>query len=921
MKNLFTPFILVFLFTVLLFDDAKATHLMGADISYECLAPGQYRIRLQLYRDCKGVDIGTSQVVAYTSAQCGVTSSITLTETSVTDITPVCQQNQNNTACAGGTLYGVEKHVYEGILNLPPGCGTDWVIGWGTCCRNYAITNLTQPGNEDMYIETCSINNTISPCNNSPQFLNDPVPFFCVNQPVNYNHGVIDVDGDSISFQSVSPQNASGNVAYTGSLSANNPFVVSAGGPFSVDPINGDINFTPSQNQIGVMAIRVNEYRNGVLIGCVVRDMQFTIIQCQNNLPTASGVGGSNNYTLTIPACSDTCFNITSADLDAADNVSMTWNSGIPGATFSSNGASRPTGTFCWTTTSNDVGIHVFTVQVQDDHCPIIGSNTYSYQINVIPSSDPPVNAGPDVTLCPGQNTVLNATVVGGNVLSYTWTDGVNTGVGQTFTVNPATTTLYTVTADYASGCQKTDAVLVTRSPKPNISLYPSNVTLCSGGSVALLASTTTPNPTYHWNPTTDLSCTNCADPVASPSSSTQYCVYVTNAANCPSDTVCSQINTAAPPPPQSCAVIYATTTGNGNGTKANPASLQGAINLAQCNNSIIRLGQGTYTLNNPITNITSYTTIEGGYDPVTWVKTSAPGATRIFRTALNPEGGTTAPRIVAIYLNSQAFFRFQDLTFETANCPNALPGEVAMSNYVFHMTNCSNYDFVRCRVITGKGGDGISGQSGVSGANGSPGTNGVLGAIDNDNFNAPGGNGGAGAGASAGTGGGGGSNGGSGNAGTGSTNPRSGGGGGGGGAGGQANTGGNGGGGGNVNGIGGTGGGSGGTVGGDGIFNGDGNPGGNGTGLAGTNGSSGALGSPGAFIGGFFIPGSAGGNGTDGGGGSGGSGGGGGGGQSCTFCTDGTGDGGGGGGGGGEGGTGGYWWNRRRCFDWSVYV
>jgi hypothetical protein len=82
------------------------------------------------------------------------------------------------------------------------------------------------------------------------------------------------------------------------------------------------------------MAIRVNEYRNGVLIGCVVRDMQFTIIQCQNNLPTASGVGGSNNYTLTIPACSDTCFNITSADLDAADNVSMTWNSGIPGATF-----------------------------------------------------------------------------------------------------------------------------------------------------------------------------------------------------------------------------------------------------------------------------------------------------------------------------------------------------------------------------------------------------------------------------------------------------------------------------------------------------------------------------------------------------------------------------------------------------------
>lgn len=903
----YLPLFFCIAFIFLLLQKTQATHLMGADISYECIAPGQYKIRLQLYRDCKGVAIGTSQILSYSSAQCGVNSTITLQVVSVTDITPVCQQNQSQTACAGGTLYGVEKHIYEGTLNLPPGCGSDWILSWGTCCRNYAITNLAQPGNEDMYIRTCAIDNTLSPCNNSPQFLNDPVPFFCANQPVNYNHGVIDIDGDSIVFTSVSPQNASGNVVYSGGLSANNPFIVTPGGPFTVNPVNGDIQFTPSQTQIGVMAMRVSEYRNGVLIGCVVRDMQFTIINCSNNLPTATGINGTNNYTLTVPACSNTCFTINSNDADAGDIVTMTWNNGISGATFSATGSPHPTGTFCWTTTANDVGTHLFTVQVKDNHCPVIGSNTYSYQINVVPSNDPPVNAGPDVVLCPGQTATLTATVTGGNVTGYSWTNGSQTWNTQSITVNPTATTLYTVTAFYASGCQKSDAVLVTRIPQPNISIYPPNITLCAGGSVTLLAQSTTPNATYHWNPTNNLSCTNCAAPVASPSSSTNYCVWVTDVNNCPSDTVCSQVNTAAPPPPQSCAVIYATVNGTGNGTKTNPTNLQGAINMAQCNNSIIRLAQGTYILDNPISNITSYTTIEGGYDPVTWYKTSAPGATTIYRTAANPEGGPNAPRIVGIYMNSQSYFRFQDITFQTADCPPTLPGNAAMSNYVFHMTNCSNYDFVRCRVIAGNAGNGLPGTPGVTGANGSPGLPGTLGHVDNTNVNAAGGNGGTGGGTGGGTPGTGGTNGGAGTAGSASTNPRAGGGGGGGGAGGQATNGGSGGAGGGVNGGGGPAGGTGGTIGGDGIFSGPGNPGTNGAaGANGTNGTPGLAGSPGSFVGGFFIPGGAGGTGTDGTGGSGGSGGGGGGGQNCTFCINGTGDGGGGGGGGGEGGTGG---------------
>lgn len=906
MKRLLLPFALCVMAVFSFLGEVKATHIMGVDLAYECISPGQYRLKLQLFRDCHGIDPGNTQDVAFSSVQCGVTSNVTLTQSGPPeDITPVCPQ-QTSTACNGAGNYGVQKYTYEGIINLPPGCGNDWVLEWTQCCRNGAITDLTQPLNENIYIQIC-LDNTVSPCNNSPQFLNNPIPFFCVNQPVNYNHGVIDVDGDSIVFSNACCLNGPGSVVGYGSgYGCATPFATTAGGPLTVNSVNGDIHFTPSQQQIGVMAVRVNEYRNGVLIGCVVRDMQFTIIPCTNNPPTATGMGGSNNFVITIPACSDTCFQIFSNDQDAGDNVTMIWNSGIPGATFTQAGSPHPTGTFCWATSAADVGTHQFTITVKDDHCPIVGSNTYSYTIHVIPSNDPPVNAGPDVKLCPGQSTTLNAVVTGGTATGFSWTDGTNTWNTQSITVGPTHTTLYTVTAYYASGCQKNDNVLVTRVPKPQISIYPTNITLCSGGTVNLLASTVTVNPTYHWNPTAGLSCSNCPDPVATPSGpSSTFCVFITDTNNCPSDTVCSVISSAAPPPPQSCQVIYGTVNGTGNGTITNPASLQGAISLAACNNALIKLGTGTYTIDNAISNITSYTTIEGGYDPVTWVKTSQPGATTIYRTNLNPEGSVNEQRIVAIYMNSQNYFRFQDLTFQTQDCPATVTG-AGMSNYVIHLTSCSDYQFVRCQVIAGKGGDGQPGVAGVGGANGSPGTAGTAGDVDNTGVNAPGGNGGAGAGAAPGTGASGGANGGNGNSGTASTDPRSGGGGGGGGAGGSGSSnGGDGGGGGGVNGGGGTAGGSGGG-GGSGTFSGTGSPGSNGAGVNGASGTSGSSGTAGTFAGGFFIPGGLAGNGTDGAGGSGGSGGGGGGGQSCTFCVDGTGDGGGGGGGGGQGGTGG---------------
>ncbi|MEM7035857.1 MAG: T9SS type A sorting domain-containing protein, partial [Bacteroidota bacterium] len=274
-------------------------------------------------------------------------------------------------------------------------------------------------------------------------------------------------------------------------------------------------------------------------------------------------------------------------------------------------------------------------------------------------------------------------------------------------------------------------------------------------------------------------------------------------------------------------------------------------------------------------------------------------GATTINRTTAGAEGAANQQRLVAMYLNGAANFRFQDVTIQTASGTSN-----GMSSYGVHLTACSDYYFTRTQVIAGNG---AAGSNGANGANGSGGFGGGTGqAGDNDdggNF----GTGGAGAGGGgAGAGGGGaggdtcGENGGNGGD---SNNFRAGGGGGGGGAGGcNDNRGGFGGQGGGVNfGANTT------TVGGDGDSDGcgGGDPGGNGTnGTGGSNGGNGALGSAFSFTAGFFVPGGIGGNGGDGQGGRGGSGGGGGGGQGGGICQNGAGSGGGGGGGGAQGGA-----------------
>ena len=144
---------------------AEASHVMGSDLTYTCIGPNQYRITLRVFRDCGGISMPSAFSINY--AGCANTGNVNVNIVSTSDITPLCP-SQTSICSGGSSPIGVEQYIYQGTVTLPSGCNS-WTLSTSTCCRNAAITNLTDPGSNSFYVST-TLNDNLASCNSSPVF-------------------------------------------------------------------------------------------------------------------------------------------------------------------------------------------------------------------------------------------------------------------------------------------------------------------------------------------------------------------------------------------------------------------------------------------------------------------------------------------------------------------------------------------------------------------------------------------------------------------------------------------------------------------------------------------------------------------------------------------------------------------------------
>jgi len=531
---------------------AQASHAMGADLSYECLGGDSFRVTLNLYRDCAGIDAPTSATINFSSGSCSIGSlTYTLPLVGVAqEVSSLCPTSLPQSTCNGGSLPGVEQYIYADVIVVPAQC-SDWVISYTLCCRNDQITTLLTPGSYDLYVES-TMNNTAGLCDNSPVFTSLPVPYVCAGQQFNYNHGAIDLDGDSLVYSLIAPLDGPGvSIPYTGGLGPNNP--MNATGSFVFNSVTGQMTFTPSVPQVAVVAVLVQEYRNGVLIGSTIRDIQVVVIACNNNQPVVTGIqnqtGGATRDSLTAEVCPDETisFQFTASDPDVLNNLTMTSNvaQAIPGGIFDTTiTGNTVTGTFTWMPTPLDTGVNVFTVTVIDGACPIFGTAVVSFQIYVLDGT----SAGPDVRYCPAGGPVqLNA--LGGNNFVWTPDNGLSDDSIRNPLASPTATTDYVVVSDLSGFCKNIDTVRVFVVPDFILSVSPDD-TICRNGSTTIAVNT---DPlwapyTYQWSPTSSVFDASAASTTAFPFSTTTYDVVVTSDTGCTiRDTVTVFVNGVGP--------------------------------------------------------------------------------------------------------------------------------------------------------------------------------------------------------------------------------------------------------------------------------------------------------------------------------------------------------------------------------------
>lgn len=150
--------------------------------------------------------------------------------------------------------------------------------------RNAGIQNIPNSVNVPLYLETILVINPFLGFNSNPVLLNPPIDNGCVGQTYIHNPGAYDIDGDSLSYRFVNCRGAGG-------LPVPGYQLPEASDSITINPVTGDIVWeTPLKQGEFNLAFLIEEWRNGIRIGSVTRDMQIEVIACEHSAPEIQSI-------------------------------------------------------------------------------------------------------------------------------------------------------------------------------------------------------------------------------------------------------------------------------------------------------------------------------------------------------------------------------------------------------------------------------------------------------------------------------------------------------------------------------------------------------------------------------------------------------------------------------------------------------
>lgn len=145
--------------------------------------------------------------------------------------------------------------------------------------RNYGVQNIPNSVNVIFSIKTTMLINPQLGANNTPVLLNYPIDKAALGRKFIHNPAAFDIDGDSISY-------TIGTCSREKGLPIENYTLPRASNAIYIDKASGDLVWdAPLDTGIFNIAINVEEWRNGIKISNIVRDMQIEVYNTNNKPP------------------------------------------------------------------------------------------------------------------------------------------------------------------------------------------------------------------------------------------------------------------------------------------------------------------------------------------------------------------------------------------------------------------------------------------------------------------------------------------------------------------------------------------------------------------------------------------------------------------------------------------------------------
>ncbi|MDX2002435.1 MAG: PKD domain-containing protein [Chitinophagales bacterium] len=441
---------------------------------YECLGGNNYRITLKVYRDCFSfgpnvADFDDPAFIGVFSPQNGFDTLLYINLGNRVNVPPEtsnpCYQAPANVCVEEGT------YVFE--INLPNAPG-GYDIVYTRCCRNATIANINTP-NQVGATYTLHIDPQANACNNSPVFKEFPPIVICAGQPLEFDHGATDPDGDILTYELCTPyvggdqndpqplplQGPFNQVVFRSPYSFNNPL---GGNPIlTIDPNTGFMDGTPTTQGQYVVGVCVKEFRNGVQIGEIRRDFQFNVTQCNTNVEAripiidTVGAGSTNTTGLYLLACEDFAVTFENQSINGS---SWHWDFGVLGSSSDTSNVFEPTFTY------PDTGIYIIRLIANPGY---FCADTTTVYLRIYPGFKTAYITAPDCVDEPISFTDLS-TAANGFVNSWQWDFGDG---GTSQLQNPqhlySAPGLYNVTliSTSSKGCRDTSTLQVRAYPEP----------------------------------------------------------------------------------------------------------------------------------------------------------------------------------------------------------------------------------------------------------------------------------------------------------------------------------------------------------------------------------------------------------------------------------------------------------------------